>query len=611
MRGQRRWRRPGLPAAIALLAFVVACGAARAADPFPAGWPLRPAASPPASGAGMVVSADSLATAVGSRVLAEGGNAVDAAVAVHFALAVTYPRAGNLGGGGFLVLRTPGGEEAALDFREVAPAGATEDMYLDEKGDVTPESWVGHLASGVPGSVAGMAAAHRRYGSLPWRRLVEPAVALAEEGFHVDASLHRGLADAERLRGFDASSRKWLPGGSPPPVGTLFRQPELARALGTIAAEGPEAFYRGWIADSLAAEMRRGGGLIDREDLAAYEAVWREPIAFRYRDRRLVSMPPPSSGGVTLAEIFQVLEGFRLDTLGFGSADAVHLAVEAFRRAYADRNYWLGDPDFVEIPLERLTSQTYADSLRSTIRRDRASPSERFGRVPRRESRETTHYSIVDGEGMAVAVTTTLNGLYGSGVTVRGAGFLLNNEMDDFTAKPGVPNEYGLVQGEANAVAPGKRMLSSMSPTLVIGPDGRTELVTGSPGGATIITTVFQVVSNVVDHGMTAAEAVAAPRVHHQHLPDVVRYEPDGLADPVVSELRRRGHRLSERDGWSGNASTVGIGPAGTAVGVADPRRGGEALAPQRTEGSRVQITTVPQVEPRRWNRAGVSDGPR
>ncbi|MFW6193099.1 MAG: gamma-glutamyltransferase family protein, partial [Gemmatimonadota bacterium] len=365
-------------------------------------------------------------------------------------------------------------------------------------------------------------------------------------------------------------------------VGEVFRQPGLARALRAVAEEGSDAFYRGWIADSIAAEMERGGGLVDRGDLARYEPVWREPVAFDYRGRRVVSMPPPSSGGVTLAEIFNIVEGWDLAELGPGSADAVHVAVEAFRRTYADRNFHLGDPDFVDMPLDRLTSQAYADSLRGTIRMDRASDSDDFGKVPAPDSvpegSQTTHYSVVDSAGRAVAVTTTLNGFFGSAVTVPGAGFFLNNEMDDFTARPGVPNAYGLVQGEANAIEPGKRMLSSMSPTILVGRDGRNRLVTGTPGGATIITTVFQVISAVVDHGMDVGPAVAAPRVHHQHLPDVVRWEPDGLRPAVVDELERRGHDLRVRDGWSGNVQSVLVREDGVRVGVPDPRRGGRAL---------------------------------
>lgn len=582
----------GAAVARAVLALLVAVLAGACSSPeaalrevrlFPEGWPFPDDPVVPAARRGMVATADSLASAAGLEVLRDGGNAVDAAVAVHFALAVTHPRAGNLGGGGFLVFRGADGEEAALDFREEAPSGATPDMYVDEAGNVTEESWTGHLASGVPGSVAGMGAAHERYGSLPWRRLLRPAVRLARRGFPVDSQLHATLGrEADRLRRFPASAGTWLPGGEPPPVGAVLRQPALARTLRTLAEAGPRAFYHGWIADSLAAEMERGGGLVGRDDLAAYEAVWREPVTFSYRGRRIVSMPPPSSGGVTLAEIFHVVEGFDLAGTGWGSADAVHVAVEAFRRAYADRNYYLGDPDFVEMPLVRLTGRAYADSLRSTIDMDRASPSDAFSRVPAADSlpegRQTTHYSVVDSAGNAVAVTTTLNGLFGSAVTVRGAGFLLNNEMDDFTAKPGVPNAYGLVQGRANAIRPGKRMLSSMSPTVVVGRDGETELVTGTPGGATIITTVFQVASGVTDFGMTAGTAVNAPRFHHQHLPDEIRYEPGGLRPAVVEELRRRGHRLEPREEWSGNVQAVRIRSDDLRVGVSDPRGTGQAL---------------------------------
>ena len=574
-----------LAAGVVLAGLLAACspdaGEDHAADPFPEAWPFPSDADAVTAPRGMVVTADSAASAAGLAMLADGGNAVDAAVAAHFALAVAYPRAGNLGGGGFLVLRTSGGREAALDFREEAPAGATRNMFLGPGGEVTGESWTGPLASGVPGSVAGMAAAHRRYGSLPWPRLLEPAIRQAEAGFRVDSAMHRELAEeAGRLRRYPASAAKWLPGGEPPAPGDRFRQPDLARVLRTLAERGGEAFYTGWIADSLAAHMRRSGGLIDRGDLRAYDAVWREPVTFGYRGRRVVAMPPPSSGGVTLAEIFRIVEGFRLDTMGFGSPDALHVAVEAFRRAFADRNYYLGDPGFVAMPLERLTSRAYADSLRRTIRLDSASPSGRFTRVPARpaESSETTHFSVVDSAGNAVAVTTTLNGYYGSAVTARGTGILMNNEMDDFTARPGAPNAYGLVQGEANAIAPGKRMLSSMSPTLLVDSAGRTRLATGSPGGSRIITTVFQVISNTVDFGLGAQGAVNAPRVHHQHLPDTVFYEPGGLPPGVIAELRRRGHALVERDAYSGNVQSVLIREDGARVGAVDPRRGGEAL---------------------------------
>ncbi len=545
---------------------------------FPDGWPF-PADAPAVEGRrGMVVTTDSLASAAGIKILEAGGNAVDAAIAVQFALAVTHPQAGNVGGGGFLVARLADGTTAALDFREKAPLAAGRDMYLDAEGEVTRASWTGHLAAGVPGSPAGMEAAHRRFGSLPWSRLLEPAVRYARDGIRVTRELHEDLSAArERLAEFPATAAAFYPEGETPEAGSLFRQPDLARALQAMADSGARAFYRGWIADSVAAEMERGGGLITREDLAAYEAVWREPVTVRYRGRTVISMPPPSSGGITMGEILNLLSGFDLGSRGWHSADAVHLAVEAMRRAYADRNYWLGDPDFVEIPRERLLSAAHADSLRATIDPARASPSERFNRVPV-ESAQTTHFSVVDEEGHAVAVTTTLNGGFGSGVVVRGAGFLLNNEMDDFTAKPGVPNAYGLVQGEANAIEPGKRMLSSMTPTIVVAPEGRTELVTGTPGGATIISTVFQIVSNHIDFGLPVATSVNAPRFHHQHLPDVLRYEADGLEAAVVEELRRRGHDVRERGGFSGDVQSIRLTPDGRLLGAADPRRGGTAL---------------------------------
>lgn len=543
---------------------------------FPEGWPYAADARPVTSRGGMVVTTDSLATAAGVEILAAGGNAVDASVAVQFALAVTHPQAGNIGGGGFLVARLADGTVAALDFREEAPGAATRDMFLDAGGEVTEASWTGHLAAGVPGSVAGMAAAHGRFGTLPWARLLEPAIRLAR-GFTVGPELAEDLEAArERLSRFPSTRAAFYPEGRAPRAGERLAQPDLARALEAIARDGGAAFYEGWIADSIVAEMTRGGGLISRDDLAAYDAVWRDPIRIRYRDREVISMPPPSSGGVTLGELLHIVEGYDLGAAGWHSADAIHLAVEAMRRAYADRNYYLGDPDFVEIPLDRLLSRAHADSLRASIDPTRASDSRRFNRVPV-ESRETTHFSIVDAAGHAVAVTTTINGGFGSGVVVRGAGFLLNNEMDDFAAKPGTPNAYGLVQGEANAIEPGKRMLSSMTPTLVVAPDGRTELVTGTPGGATIITTVFQIVTNHIDFGLPVQTSVNAPRFHHQNLPDVVYYERNGLDPAVVGELRRRGHELRERGGVSGDVQSIWIAPDGTRHGAADPRRGGAA----------------------------------
>lgn len=545
---------------------------------FPAGWPFPADRVPTAGSRGMVVSTDSLASAAGLSVLREGGNAIDAAVAVHFALAVVYPQAGNLGGGGFMVVRTADGREATLDFRERAPLAAERDMYVGEDGKVGSTSRTGHLAAGVPGSVAGMAKAHRRFGRLPWDRLLEPARRLAADGFPVSKRLHDALtAQMERFSRFSATAAIFLPDGRPPADGTVLRQPDLARSLDAISASGADAFYRGWIGDSVVAEMERGGGLISKRDLEEYRAIWRRPIAIEYAERRLISMGPPSGGGVVLGEMLGMLERFDLRGLEYRSADEIHLMVEAMRRAYADRNRHLGDPDFVSVPIDRLLSSSYLDSLAKTIDPARATPSEP-GVAAGPESAQTTHYSVVDSAGNAVAVTTTINGSFGSAVVVRGAGFLLNNEMDDFTTRPGEPNMYGLVQGESNSIAPGKRMLSAMTPTIVIAPDGRIELVTGTPGGPTITTSVLQVVVAQLDHGLGAQQAVNAPRVHHQHIPDLLRYERGGLEPSVIEELERRGHRLEERAGFSGDVQSIWVAPDGVRYGAADPRGGGAAL---------------------------------
>jgi gamma-glutamyltranspeptidase/glutathione hydrolase len=547
---------------------------------FPPTWRFEAGAPPAVGRRAMVVSTDSLASAAGLEILREGGNAVDAAIAVQFALAVVHPVAGNIGGGGFMVARLADDTRLALDFRERAPAAASKDMYLDAEGNVTGASLIGHLAAGVPGSVAGMEKVHDRYGTLPWSRLLEPSIRLARDGFVVEARHHDDLRGArERLARFPASAEVFLPGGSAPAVGARFRQPDLARTLQAIADDGASGFYSGWVADSITAEMKRGGGLITRADLSEYEAVWREPIEFDYRGWKILSMPPPSSGGVTMGQVLNIVESWELGgpDLAWHSPEAIHLAVEAMRRAYADRNFYLGDPDHVEMPIERLLSQSYADSLAGTIDPARASRSEAFNRVPL-ESPQTTHFSIIDEAGNAVAVTTTLNGGFGSYVVVRGAGFLLNNEMDDFTSKPGVPNAYGLVQGEANAIAPGKRMLSAMTPTVVINPEGRTELITGTPGGSTIITSIFQIVSNHIDFGLPVRTSVDAPRFHHQNLPDEIRYERGGLDPATVAALRQMGHQVRERSGISGDVESIWIAPDGTRYGAADRRRDGSAL---------------------------------
>ncbi|MGD8287702.1 MAG: gamma-glutamyltransferase, partial [Gemmatimonadota bacterium] len=543
----------------ALLAITAsACGAGL----FPDAWPYPDTDAPVRASQGMVVSTDSLASRVGVDILQAGGNAVDAAVAVQFALAVVNPEAGNIGGGGFLVLRWADGASAALDYREKAPLAATRDMYLDENGEPTDASLVGHLASGVPGTVSGMWHAHREYGSLDWADLLAPAIELAD-GFVVGERFRRSLGEGmvRALAANPASAAQFLPrDGQPPELGDTLRQPDLARTLRRIQELGPDGFYRGETADLLVAEMERGGGIITHEDLDSYDAVWREPVVFGYRGHTVISMPPPSSGGVTMAEIANILGRYDLGAMAFGSTERVHLFAEAFRRAYADRNYYLGDPDFVTMPLDRLTSPEYAAERAGTISLSAATPSENVDpglgeAVP--EGQNTTHYSIVDTDGNAVAVTTTLNSLYGSKVTVAGAGFVLNNEMDDFAAKPGEPNQYGLVQGENNAIEPGKRMLSSMTPTVVLAPDGSVRLVTGTPGGSTIITTVFQTISNVLDYGMTVTQAVNAPRVHHQHLPDQIYYERDGLTPATVQGLEGMGHALRERNGTSGDVQMI------------------------------------------------------
>ncbi len=539
----------------------------------PADWALATRAKAVTGSHAMVVSGHPLASQVGVEILRQGGNAVDAAVAVGFALTVVLPEAGNIGGGGFIVYRDTSGRVRALDYRETAPTGASRLMYVDSTGNPTEQSLTGHLAAGVPGSVAGLYEAWKTAGHLPWRDVVAPAIRLAQ-GHVLDHARSRSIAeDADRLRMFPASQAQFLVGDSAPPPGTMFRQPALAHTLQLIADSGPDVFYKGQIAAQIVAEMQRGHGLITREDLAGYRPKWRTPIQVGYRGYTIYSMPPASSGGVTMGEMLNMLEGY--DTLPpFGSAGYVHLETEIMRRAFIDRNHWLGDPDFVAMPLDRLLSKSYAASLRADIDPRRATPT-----PPAQgggdELLETTHYSVVDAAGNAASVTTTLNGGFGSAVTVTGAGFLLNNEMDDFTTAPGKPNQYGLVQGEANAIVPGKRMLSAMTPSIVLGRDGKLFMVVGTPGGPTIITSVFQVIVNVVDQGMSLAAAVAAPRIHHQALPDVVFYERNSLAGPVVDSLKAMGHALRMR-GYSGDIAAIERTATGW-VGVADPRRGGGA----------------------------------
>jgi gamma-glutamyltranspeptidase/glutathione hydrolase len=550
--------------------------AAQAAAPAAPWWFQAPPA-PLVAKHGAVSSVSGIASRVGADVLKRGGNAVDAAIAVALALAVVYPEAGNIGGGGFMVVRTADGKTAALDYRETAPAKASRNMYLDAQGNMTDKSLVGGLASGVPGTVAGMAAAHKRYGKLKWAELVAPAIKLAADGFVVNQYLASSLGRAEGLlTKFPESARVFRPSGRLPRAGETFRQPDLAATLRAISAAGADGFYKGRVAQAIAADQAANGGIITTADLAGYKAVWRDPVAFTYRGYKVISMPPPSSGGVTLAEIMNIVEGYDLKAAGWHSPRHLHLMIEAERRAYADRNAYLGDPDFVKgQPLATLMSKAYAAKRRATIRPDKATPE--FNTKPGLgESTETTHFSVVDRWGNAVSNTYTLNGNYGSGVVARGTGVLMNNEMDDFAAKPGTPNLFGLVQGEKNAIAPGKRMLSSMSPSLVLDLKGQLFMAVGSPGGSTIITSVFQVISNVVDFGLPLNWAVCMPRVHHQGLPDTLQYEVGGLPARSLDALHKMGHATVPRE-RIGDVEAILRRPDGTLEAVADPRRQGES----------------------------------
>jgi gamma-glutamyltranspeptidase/glutathione hydrolase len=543
----------------------------------PASWPLGAVPRLTEGQRAMVVSGHPIASAIGRDVLQNGGNAVDAAVATAFALAVVHPEAGNLGGGGFLLYRRPGGLAHALDFREKAPRASTRDMYLDSLGNPTDKSHIGHLASGVPGSVAGLAEVHRRFGRLPWRTLVDPAVRLARDGFVIDEYRHKSIqSDSGLLARFESSAAQFLPGGPPPPIGTTFRQPDLARTLESIRDRGARGFYTGWVADSLVAEMRRGGGIISHTDLLSYRSVWRTPLRLSYRGHTVLAMPPVSSGGVTLGIILNIMEGWRR-LPPFGSAALLHLEAEAMRRAYIERNRHLGDPAFVRAPVSRLISKVHAKGLRAQIDTTRATPTSAAVDAVK-EGPSTTHLSVVDSAGGAVSLTTTINSLYGNGVTVRGAGFLLNDEMDDFTTAPNRPNVWGSYDGAPNLIEPGKRMLSSMTPVIVLDPAGKLSTVLGSPGGTTIITTVYHVISNLIDHGMLPADAVAAPRMFHQARPDTIQVERTtdslpGFHETVMAELERLGHTVRLR-GYMGDVQAIARTPAGW-QGISDPRRGG------------------------------------
>ena len=524
---------------------------------------------------GMVASVDAMATQVGVEILRQGGNAVDAAVAVGFALAVTHPQAGNLGGGGFMLLRTASGRATAIDFREMAPGHASRDMFLDKQGNADSKlSLTSHLASGTPGTVAGLALAAQKYGTLPLSTLLAPAIKLARDGIPVNDALADDLKTYGKevlITHPNSKAIFYKPDGTPWQKGDRLVQKNLAHSLQLIARQGPDAFYKGEIADEIAGEMAQHGGLINKADLAAYRAVERKPVSGTYRGYEVFSMPPPSSGGIHIVQILNILENFDLAKMGFGSADAMQVMAEAEKYAYADRSEYLGDPDFVKVPWQALTSKAYAKSLAQQIDVAKARPSSEIkpGKLEPYESNQTTHFSVVDKQGNAVAVTYTLNTYFGSGIVAGKSGILMNNEMDDFSAKPGTPNVYGLVGGEANAVQPAKRPLSSMSPTIVA-KGGKTWLVTGSPGGSRIITTVLQMVVNSIDFGMNVAEATNAPRFHHQWLPDQLRVE-KGFSPDTLRLLEAKGQHVKVLPSM-GSTQSIMIGPDGMLYGASDPR---------------------------------------
>lgn len=529
---------------------------------------------------GMVVSAHPEASEVGVEILKKGGNAVDAAVAVQFALAVVYPNAGNIGGGGFMVFRSASGEINALDFREKAAAGASRDMYLDASGNpIVAKSLYGHLAAGVPGSVDGMVEAHQKYGKLTWAQVLQPAIELAQNGFKITKrqaaelnGLHRKFMD------FNPNGTAFVNLESTWKENDLLVQKELANTLKLIQEKGRAGFYEGAVADSLVAEMQRGKGLITKEDLRNYHSAWRKPITGNYRGYKIITMPPTSSGGIALVQLLQSVETYPLKKWGHNADSTVQVIVEAERRVYADRATHLGDPDFYAVPQVGLLDAAYNKGKMANFNWNAATPSNMIlaGEVKGKEHEETTHFSIVDHDGNAVSITTTLNGSYGSLVAVKGAGFLLNNEMDDFSVKPGAPNMYGLVGGEANAIAPNKRMLSSMTPT-IIEKDGKLFMVVGTPGGSTIITSVFQTIINVIDFDMGMQPAVAAKKFHHQWLPDEVYVEKDAIDSVAVEKLKAKGYKIVPR-GSIGRVDAILKTKWGYYQGGADPRGDDQAV---------------------------------
>jgi gamma-glutamyltranspeptidase/glutathione hydrolase len=531
---------------------------------------------------GIVASTNEVASRVGVDVMKRGGNAIDAAIAVAFALAVTHPAAGNLGGGGFMVIRLKNGKSTAIDYREMAPGAATRNIYLDKNGNLIEGeggSLVGYRAAAVPGTVRGMELALKKYGSgkLSWSQLVEPARRLAGDGFRVTYSLARGLRGSnDYLSQYPETRRIYLRGGKFYNEGEIFRQPELAATFARLQRFGPNEFYEGQTARMIADDMKRNNGLMTLADLRGYVAKEREPLRGKYRGHDVISMPPPSSGGAVLIEMLNILEGYDLKKMDAASSDRYHLMTEAMRRAFADRAEFMGDSDFVKVPVAGLIDKSYAAKLRGTINIEIASTSSEIsaGKPTGYESDETTHFTVVDAEGNVVANTYTLNNSYGSAAVAKGTGILLNDEMDDFAAKPGTPNMYGLIQGERNAVAPRKRPLSAMTPTIVLRKDGSLWFTVGSPGGPTIINTVLCVITNVVDYGMNIQQAIDAPRIHHQWLPDELVFEPFGLSGDTQRALTTRRHKLVDKPRYLGDAEGIMIEEkTRVRLGATDPRR--------------------------------------
>lgn len=523
----------------------------------------------------MVCSAHPIASEVGKAILQKGGNAVDAVIAVQFALAVVYPQAGNIGGGGFMIYRGKDGDIAALDYREMAPLNANRDMYLDEKGNpISSLSLNGALAAGVPGSVDGMYESFLKYSKLKnWKKLVAPAIALAQKGFKITKQEADNLNDLKKdFEKYNTQIPAFVKKGTWKP-GDLLVQKDLAKTLRNIAKKGKAGFYEGEVADKIVAQMKASNGIISHEDLKNYRSIWRQPLTSKYREYDLVCMPPPSSGGIALFQLLNIMEKADLSKYSFHSPEAVHLMIEAERRVYADRATHLGDPDFYQVPVDNLLNDKYLRSRLNSINQNAASKSAdiQAGDFKIKESEETTHISIVDQYGNAVSCTTTLNGSYGAKTVVAGAGFILNNEMDDFSAKPGVPNLYGLIGGEANAIAPKKRMLSSMTPT-IISKSGKLFMVVGTPGGSTIITSVFQTIVNVIDFKMDAKDATFAPRFHQQWVPEQTYIEREGkLPEKTILKLEEMGHVFRER-GYIGRVETILVHPDGKIEGAADKR---------------------------------------